>query len=174
MVLLNDAGIALDSPLSEVQYYQPTGGVPPGGDPANAQALSARIPWHGGDGNVEGAFNAIGVVDNDFAEDTRIPRVNTPDYEDDEEVRFAGGVSTNDGEGWLIARGTSWHFGLEFTDEGPQAYGLTSYSQSSDAESVFFVDQSLRYSQKDARKLSFTDEEIEQNLLSGGEVTISN
>lgn len=174
MILLGDAGISLDSPLGEVQYYQPTGGVPPGGDPANAQALSARIPWHGGDGNVEGAFNAIGVVDNDFAEDTRIPRVNTPDYEDGEEVRFAGGVSTNDGEGWLIARGTSWHFGLEFTDEGPQAYGLTSYSQSSDAQSDFFVDQSMRYSQKDARKLFFTDEEIEQNLLSGGEVTISN
>lgn len=174
MVLLNHAGIALDSPLSEVQYYQPTGGVPPGGDPANAQALSARIPWHGGDGNVEGAFNAIGVVDNDFAEDTRIPRVNTPDYEDGEGARFAGGVSPNDGEGWLIARGTSWHFGLEFTDEGPQAYGLTSYSQSTDAESDFFVDQSMRYSQKDARKLFFTDEEIEQNLLSGGEATISN
>lgn len=174
MVLLNDAGIALDSPLSEVQYYQPTGGVPPGGNPANAQALSARIPWHGGDGNVEGAFNAIGVVDSDFAVDTRIPRVNTPDYEDADEDRFAGGVSTNDGEGWLIARGTSWHFGLEFTDEGPQAYGLTSYSQSSDADSDFFVDQSMRYSQKDARKLFFTEDEIEQNLLSNGVMTISN
>ena len=174
MVLLNDAGIALNSPLGEVQYYQPTGGVPPGGDPANAQALSARIPWHGGDGNVEGAFNAIGVVDNNFAEDTRIPRVNTADYEDGEGARFAGGVSPDDGEGWLIARGTSWHFGLEFTEEGPQAYGLTSYSQSTDAESDFFVDQSMRYSQKDARKLFFTDAEIEQNLLPGGEATISN
>ncbi|KPP97883.1 penicillin acylase family protein [Marinobacter sp. HL-58] len=174
MVLLEDAGIALDSPLGEVQYYQPTGGVPPGGDPANAQALSARIPWHGGDGNVEGAFNAIGVVDNNFAEDTRIPRVNTPEYDSDSGAGFAAGLSANDGEGWLIARGTSWHFGLEYTDEGPQAYGLTSYSQSADTESDFFIDQSSRYSQKDARKLYFTEEEIEQNLLTDGEITISN
>ncbi|MCL7943998.1 penicillin acylase family protein [Marinobacter sp. ATCH36] len=178
MVLLDDAGIALDSPLSEVQYYQPSGGVPPGGDPTSAEALASRIPWHGGDGNVEGAFNAIGVVDNSFAEDTRIPRLNTPDYEgvkqpEETEFRFAGGLSSNEGEGWLMARGTSWHFGLEFTEDGPQAYGLTSYSQSSDAESDFFVDQSVRYSQKDARKLFFTDEEIEQNLLSGGVITIS-
>ena len=170
VVLLDDAGIALDSQLGDVQYYQATGGVPPGGNP---ETLSARIPWHGGDGNVDGAFNAIGVVDSDFAEDTRIPRVNTPEYENDDGVRFAGGVSTSNGEGWLIARGTSWHFGLEFTDEGPQAYGLTSYSQSADAGSDFFTDQSMRYSMKDARKLYFTEEEIEQNLLTGGEVTIS-
>ncbi|SNB56731.1 acyl-homoserine-lactone acylase [Marinobacter sp. es.042] len=178
MVLLQDANIAIDSALGDVQYYQPTGGVPPGVDPVNAQALSARIPWHGGDGNVEGAFNAIGVVDSDFAEGTRIPRVNTPEYtgmtESEEEFRFAGGLSANSSEGWAIARGASWHFGLEFTDEGPQAYGLLSYSQSTDAESDFFVDQSLRYSQKDARKLFFTEEEIEQNLITGGKFTISN
>ncbi|MEP1216566.1 MAG: penicillin acylase family protein [Marinobacter sp.] len=180
MVLLEDAGIALDSQLGEVQYYQPSGGVPPGGDPTSAEALASRIPWHGGDGNVEGAFNAIGVVDSNFAEDTRIPRVNTPEYigvtspPEEAEFRFAGGLSSNNTDGWLIARGTSWHFGLEFTEEGPQAYGLTSYSQSSDADSDFFVDQSMRYSQKDARKLFFTDEEIEENLLSNGEMTISN
>ncbi len=180
MVLLEDAGIRLDSQLSEVQYYQPSGGIPPGGDRTSAEALSGRIPWHGGDGNVEGAFNAIGVVDSNFAEDTRIPRVNTPEYvgvtdpPEEAEFRFAGGLSANDTEGWLIARGTSWHFGLEFTDEGPQAYGLTSYSQSSDADSDFFMGQSMRYSQKDARKLFFTEDEIEQNLLSNGVTTIRN
>lgn len=29
MVLLDDAGVSLDSPLSAVQYYQASGGVPP-------------------------------------------------------------------------------------------------------------------------------------------------
>jgi acyl-homoserine-lactone acylase len=176
VVLLEDANIALDSALGDVQYYQPTGGVTPGVDPVNAQPLSARIPWHGGDGNfAEGAFNAVGVVDSDVAEGTRIPRVNTPDYRDADGNRFAAGMSTNPGEGWLIARGTSWHFGLEFTSQGPEAYGLVSYSQSADAGSDFFVDQSRRFSQKNARKILFTEDEINQNLLlTGGEITISN
>jgi len=179
MVLLDDAGLALDSPLSAVQYYQASGGVPPGADPDLAQPLTSRIPWHGGDGNIEGAFNAIGVIDGDFAEDTRIPRVDNPEYlggVDPEETpfRFAGGLSPVENEGWLISRGTSWHFGLEFTDQGPEAYGLLSYSQSSDPESEFFSDQSDLYSQKQARKLLFNEEEIEQNLINDGVMTVTN
>jgi acyl-homoserine-lactone acylase len=179
IVLLNDAGIALDRPLSEVQYYQASGGVPPGVDPDLAQPLTSRIPWHGGDGNVEGAFNAIGVIDGDFAEDTRIPRIDNAEYlggidPEDSEFRFAGGLSPVANEGWMISRGTSWHFGLEFTDQGPQAYGLLSYSQSRDSDSDFFADQSLDYSQKVARKLFFTDEEISQNLIVNGEEVVAN
>ena len=148
--ILDNAGIVYDSPLSEVQYYQASGGVPPGSDVNLAETQTARIPWHGGDGNVDGAFNAIGVVDSVFAEDTRIPRVNNAEYlggTDPSETgfRFAGGLSPDPNEGWLIARGTSWHFGLEFTDQGPEAYGLVSYSQSSDPESDFFSDQSVQY-----------------------------
>jgi len=33
------------------------------------------IPWHGGDGNADGAFNAVGVAPDEFAEDTRFPRI---------------------------------------------------------------------------------------------------
>ncbi|BES70912.1 acylase [Marinobacter nanhaiticus D15-8W] len=173
LVVLDAAGIDPAARLGDVQYYQPTGGVPPGGDPNAVVVQSAPIPWHGGDGNVDGAFNAIGVVDSDFAEDTIIPRENTPEFNSSEGVRFAAGVSANSGEGWKIARGTSWHFGLEFTDNGPEAYGLVSYSQSSDAMSPYFTDQSQLYSEKNYRKLLFTESEIMANLLPQGEVTIS-
>lgn len=47
-----------------------------------------------------------------------------------------------------------------FTDEGPEAYGLISYSQSSDASSAHFRDQHERYSSKDFRRLRFTEAEI--------------
>ncbi|MFP3442224.1 hypothetical protein R0K18_31290, partial [Pantoea sp. SIMBA_133] len=78
------------------------------------------IPWHGGDGSIDGAFNAIGVVTDPFLEDTRFPRI-APSTIDN----TAGLSDGSDGiDGWLIARGTSWHFGLEFTDNGPEAYGL--------------------------------------------------
>jgi acyl-homoserine-lactone acylase len=43
-----------------------------------------------------------------------------------------------------------------------------------DPDSDFFVDQSLRYSMKEARKLLFTEAEIEQNLLPDGVITIRN
>ena len=78
----------------------------------------------------------------------------------------------NDGEGWLIARGTSWHFGLEFTDNGPEAYGLVSYGQLSDSNSEHFSDQSQKYSKKQYRQLFFSEQDIEQNLLTNGEQVV--
>lgn len=161
---LDSVGIAYDEALGDVQYYQPTGGVPPGGTPVT-QLQS--FPWHGGDGSIDGAFNAIGVVTSSVAEDTVFPRI-APTTIDN-----TAGLSDEAGEGWMMARGTSWHFGLEFTDEGPVAYGLTSYSQSTDADSEFFNDQAQRYSEKDYRQLFFTEEDIEANLISNGALSIS-
>ncbi|TNE79479.1 MAG: penicillin acylase family protein [Gammaproteobacteria bacterium] len=164
---LNSQGIALNATLGSVQYIRPSGDVPPGGTPV---FQSVGIPWHGGDGNVDGAFNAIGVVTDQYAEDTRFPRI-APKVVPNTGRLSDGTVAGT--EGWLIARGTSWHYGLEFTDNGPQAYGLVSYSQSSDSMSPFFLDQSQQFSDKQYRKLLFTEQEIEQNLITGGEQTIN-
>jgi acyl-homoserine-lactone acylase len=161
---LDAAAIPYDARLGDVQTYQPSGGAPPGGTPV---ALDVPYPWHGGDGTIDGAFNAIGVVNSPVAEDSRLPRLNPP------QVPSTAGLSATPGEGWLIARGTSWHFGLEFTDAGPRGYGLVSYSQSTDPDSPFFNDQARRYSDKDFRQLWFTEAEIAANLLPQGEITIS-
>ncbi|PSF04642.1 peptidase S45 [Marinobacter fuscus] len=164
---LDAQSIPVDATLGSVQYIRPSGDVPPNGTPV---FQSPGIPWHGGDGTVDGAFNAIGVKTDVYAEDTRFPRI-APKV-----VPNTGGLS--DGtvpgtNGWLIARGTSWHFGLEFTDNGPEAYGLVSYSQSSDSKSDFFLDQSQNYSDKQYRQLWFTEQDIQQNLLPvGGEVVV--
>jgi len=162
---LDSVSIAYNSPLGDVQYYQPTGGVPPGGTPTT---LGSAFPWHGGDGSIDGAFNAIGVVTSAVAEDTVFPRI-APDP-----IANTARLSDEPGEGWQMARGTSWHFGLEFTDQGPVAYGLTSYSQSSDSDSTHFNDQSLRYSEENYRQFWFNEADIEANLLTNGEVTITN
>ncbi|WP_404361719.1 penicillin acylase family protein [Marinobacter sp.] len=163
---LDLGGIEYNVALGTVQYYQPSGLVPPGGTPRTKPEW--RLPWHGGNGSVDGVFNAIGVVTSPVKEDTRLPRI-APDTIDD-----TAGLSDEPGEGWLMARGTSFHFGLEFTDRGPVAFGLTSYSQSSDADSPYFLDQSLRYSEKDYRQFWFSEEDIEANLVKQGEMTISN
>lgn len=162
---LEAQGISPSIELGDLQYYRPSGDVPPGGTPV---FQSPRIPWHGGDGNIDGAFNAIGVVTSSVKEDTVFPRI-APSVIDD-----TGGLSDGtvaDTDGWLIARGTSWHFGLEFTDNGPEAYGLVSYSQSSDSMSDFFTDQSERYSNKDYRKLFLEESEIAANVISEQEVS---
>ncbi|MCH8498504.1 MAG: penicillin acylase family protein [Marinobacter sp.] len=164
---LDQVNIAYDARLGDVQTYQPSGNVPPNGAPVR---LDVPIEWHGGDGTIDGAFNAIGVVNLNEAEDTRFPRLNPVQI-----PRTAGlSSSTAAGEsGWLIARGTSWHFGLEFTDQGPVAYGLTSYSQSTDPASPYFNDQATRYSEKDPRRLFFSEEDIQANLEPQGETTVT-
>lgn len=159
-------GIAPTTALGDLQYYRASGGVVPGsgGIPV---FQTDPIPWHGGDGGIDGAFNAIGVVSDNFAEDTRFPRLAPSTI-----PNTAGLSDGSDGiDGWLMARGTSWHFGLEFTDSGPEAYGLVSYSQSTDAMSPYFSDQSEKYSNKEFRKLLFTEEEISANTQE--EITIT-
>lgn len=161
---LDLGGIDYDARLGDVQYFQPSGGAPPGGTPMD---LGPSFPWHGGDGSLDGAFNAIGVVNQNTAEDTLLPRVNPP------QISSTAGLSATPGQGWRMARGTSWHFGLEFTDQGPRGFGLLSYSQSTDPGSPFFNDQNARYSDKNFRPLLFTEAEIAANVLPGGEITIS-
>lgn len=161
---LDLGGIAYDARLGDVQYFQPSGGAPPGGVPMD---LGPSFPWHGGDGGLDGAFNAVRVENSPVAVDTRLPRVNPP------QIAATAGLSATPGQGWRIAYGTSWHFGLEFTDDGPRGYGLVSYSQSTDPDSPFFNDQNSRYSDKDFRPLWFTETDIAANVLPGGEFTIS-
>ncbi|MDX1801036.1 MAG: penicillin acylase family protein [Marinobacter sp.] len=161
---LDSVNISYSATLGDVQYYQPSGGVPPGGTPVK---LGASFPWPGGDGGIDGTFNAVGVVTSNVAEDTVFPRI-APTT-----IPNTAGLSDQSGEGWSMARGTSWHFGLEFTDQGPQAYGLVSYSESSDPDSPHFNDQSERFSQEDPRPLLFTESDIQANLLPQGETVIT-
>jgi len=163
---LQSQGIQPADELGTLQYYRASGDVIPGsGDTPIFQMVG--IPWHGGDGNIDGAFNAIGVIKDSVAEDTRFPRIAPTTL-----PNTAGLSDGSDGiDGWLMARGTSWHFGLEFTENGPEAYGLVSYSQSSDAMSPYFKDQSEQYSNKTYRRLLFTDSEINAGTIE--EVTIT-
>ena len=160
---LDQGGIAYNARFGTVQVYQASGGVPPGGTPV---LQGASFPWHGGDGTLDGTFNAVRFVDSSVQEDTRIPRINAA------LIGSTGGLSAKPGEGWNIAYGTSWHFGLDFTDTGPRAYGLLSYSQSSNAASPFYNDQQRRYADRDPRPIPFTEGEITSSLLPNGTITI--
>lgn len=162
--LLESVSIDYDVTLGSVQHIQKSGGVPPGGTP---ELIGDTIAWHGATGFPDGGFNAIGAVGQSIAEDTLFPRIGQ------DNLQGSGGLSETPGVGWRIDRGTSWHFGVEFGDDGPLAYGLVSYSQSTDPASSYFNDQSQRYSQKDYRQLFFTDTDIEANLIPNGTTTLT-
>jgi acyl-homoserine-lactone acylase len=163
---LDSASVAYNATLGTVQVFQPTGGVPPYPG-LTAVPLGPSFPWHGGNGGIEGAFNAISTVNSTVQEDTRLWRINCAT------VSVTGGLCSTPGLGWQIAYGTSWHFGLEFTPDGPRALGLISYSQSANAASPFFNDQQQRYSEKNMRQIPFSEAEINAALLPGGTITIS-
>ena len=155
---LDTAGIAYNAPLASVQYQRQSASGRPGGA---AQYAGPRIPWPGTQ-NIEGGFNIVEPDTSPVEEGTRYVRV-APEAI----LPQSGQLSAEEGEGWSIARGTSWHFGLAFTDQGPEAYGLVSYSQSDDADSPYFSDQDLRYSNKNARRLRYSETAIadDDNLI---------
>lgn len=148
---LDQVNIAYDAALGTIQQEQQSAGVPPNG---TAAPSGNPIPWPGAQ-NIEGGFNIVEPVTSNVDQGTRFPRVAPAAI-----LPNTGQLSSTPSEGWRIARGTSWHFGLNFTDNGPLAFGLVSYSQSVNPSSLHFSDQDLRYSNKDYRKLEYSEADI--------------
>ncbi|CBL44953.1 Predicted penicillin amidase [gamma proteobacterium HdN1] len=146
--------------FGSLQCLQQSKSVPPNAVP---ELAGNCIPW-GGTQNTEGGFNIVDSYINDTDQDTMYPRV-SPSSSDI--LPNSGNLSKADQvKGWQIGFGTSWHFGLEFTEQGPEAYGLVSYSQSVDSASDFFEDQDQRYSNKEPRKLQYlTTEQAKEGAM---------
>jgi acyl-homoserine-lactone acylase len=82
-------------------------------------------------------------------------------------------ILSAEAKGYHIAYGSSWMFIANFTENGPVARGLLSYSQSHNPESEQFDDQTGLYStQPQLRPLRFTEADIAANLVK--EMNISN
>jgi len=128
----------------------------PGGEPV---PLADTLPWHGGLGGLDGAFNAIGVVNSLVQENTLLPRQSPPT------LRNTGGLAEQPGIGWRIGRGAGWHFGLQFNDDGPEAWGLVTYGQSTNPNLPWFTEQAMGYSSKTPRPLLFKEADIAPNVL---------
>lgn len=66
---------------------------------------------------------------------------------------------------YRINYGSSFVMALQYTDAGPEAKMLLSYSQSHDPESSYFDDQTKMYSERQWRPIRFNAEEVRQNTL---------
>lgn len=67
-------------------------------------------------------------------------------------------------EGYQINYGNSWIMTVSFTDTGPKAQAIMTYSQSSNPDSAHFEDQSWLYANSEFRDVLFTEAEIAADL----------
>jgi len=132
---LRDAGIdPFRATLGEVQFTERAG---------------KRIPVHGG-GSVEGVTNLTAF---DSERTTLLPHM-----EGGTVLDHRTGLSTR---GYPVNYGTSFLLVVAFTDNGPRARAIMTYSASSDPASPHFADQTEMWSRKQLRPVLFTTPEIE-------------
>jgi acyl-homoserine-lactone acylase len=139
VLMLEKARLLPSTKLGDAQFTQKNGEV---------------IPIHGAT-NLEGAFNIIGY---NSSSGTLLPGPRR------------GAVLTNaDGtpdptgltaEGYLVNNGSSFMMVMEFTQNGPVAEAVLSYSQSTDPTSPHFADQTRLFSQSQYRRVLFTEADI--------------
>ena len=154
IINVESAGLALDATLGTVQFVERS--LPDG------SATGVKIPWAGAH-NIEGGFNVFSTRPGN--DGSLVPRHVYSAQNSDSILSAEGG-------GYHINYGSSWMTVVNFTDEGPVARGLLSYSQSSEYGSDHNLDQSLLYSQQpQLRPLRFTEADIEANKVT--EMTIS-
>lgn len=142
---LQQAGIALDAPLSSIQYLLKT--------------PTMKFPLSGGN-SFEGLFNMA---------QTNVPTRSTSDIGNAITGNLVTGsrltAMDEDGDGKLdyayrLNYGSSFVLALQFDDNGPKADMFLAYSQSHDPESPFYKDQTEAFSQQQWRPMIFTADDI--------------
>ena len=133
VMTLEDNGFAIDATFGDVQFTRK-------GD--------ATISIPGGNG-IEGAFNIVLYSTDGTTLLPKMPRADTLHRLTD---------LTKDG--YLVNYGTSFVMAVEFTDDGPRAECLLTYSQSMDPDSPHFKDQTELFGQDSWRKILFTEDEL--------------
>jgi len=140
--LMKRLGIRLDSTLGEMQFtYR--------GD--------KKIPVHGGK-RIEGVANLIEQRKYDsLAKQNRGKKI-------------TGSTHLTD-KGYPITYGTSFIMGLSYTDEGPVAQALLTYSESGDPSSEHYTDQTHLFSTKKWRPILYKMEDIKKDIQSRKVIT---
>jgi acyl-homoserine-lactone acylase len=149
---VESSNFAVDANLGDIQFTEKT--------LADGNASGERFPWAGAK-NEEGGFNVFASAKLD---DTLYPIYQYSPVLDVETGKpLASGLSS---AGYHINYGSSWVFVVNFTDNGPSARGILTYSQSSNTESEHLSDQNKVYSDTGVlRPLLFNDADIVTNTV---------
>ncbi len=142
------AGIALDATLAEVQFVERS--------KPDGTASSVKIPWAGSH-NIEGGFNVFNTRPGDNG--TLLKRHTYAPLNSDT-------ILSASAKGYHIGYGSSWICAVSFTDNGPVAKGLLTYSQSREYGNEHNLDQTLLYSDMpQLRPLRFTEADVNANTV---------
>jgi acyl-homoserine-lactone acylase len=135
--LLAGRGVALDTPLGELQYAP--------------SKLPRRLPVHGGN-HWEGVMNLmLGTTGGSTME----PMPTSPQVPGSRFLTEAG---------YPVLHGSSFVMAVEFTEDGPRADAILSYGQSGDPESVHFTDQTEMFARKEWRPVLFRADDIAREV----------
>lgn len=135
--LLNSQGIKLDATLGDLQF---------------AYRGNKKIAVHGG-GKYEGIANIIAQWNYDtLVSQVRGEKISKSQYLTD--------------KGYPITFGTSFIMSLSYTDDGPVAEAILTYSESGDPSSKYYTDQTELFSKKQWRAIHFNTRSIAKDQLS--------
>jgi acyl-homoserine-lactone acylase len=137
------AGLGVSAKLGDVQHTTRGGTV---------------TPIHGGQ-DYEGAFNVVGYLKESG---TLLPSLKEGDVLTVDPSDPASPPVPTDltSDGYLVNVGSSFMMVLEYTDAGPHAKAVLSYSQSSDPASAHYSDETELFSKSQYRDILFTEEDI--------------
>src|SRR5690606_30158997 len=123
----------------------------PLGQAQYAVRAGQRIPIHGG-GRNEGVTNLM-VYD--------VLKTTVGEVEPQGTlINPATGLSDR---GYVVNYGSSFVMAMRFTDDAPEAYAFVTYGQSDDPRSRYHTDQTRSFSEKEWRRVLYTEDEIEQD-----------
>ncbi|MFP2924763.1 penicillin acylase family protein [Pyxidicoccus sp. 3LG] len=135
---LNLAGIPLNTKLGDAQYTTRVNGE--------------KIPIHGGIGH-DGTANVVSFgtfKSTSDAAEFSAPQGNV----------ITGPSNLTQNLGYVVNNGSSFIMAMEFTDSGPQASAVLTYSQSSNPASDHYADQTRLFSRKEWRPILFSEAEV--------------
>lgn len=135
VIRLQKVGFALDATLGALQYSEKGG---------------QRFKIHGGLGEF-GAFNVMA-----YSPDRNTTR--WPEFKPKSPVNAGTGLTA---DGYPINYGASFVMALAFTDAGPKARALLTYSQSAEPDSPWFADQTRLLEKRSLRPVLFRDADID-------------
>lgn len=138
VLALEEAGVALDAPLGEVQW---------------AQRGEQRIPVHGGVDR-EGVLNIVTPVA-PLADTGTEPRPAGP-----APVAGRGATTGLAAGGYPCRYGASFLFSVEMRPDGPVGVGLLAYGQSADPRSPHHADGMHAFAAKATRPLLFAEDAV--------------
>jgi acyl-homoserine-lactone acylase len=156
---LKDPGIALDK-LAEAVALMTGAGIPLDtelGTHQRGHRMREVIPVHGGNRR-EGIAN-LQVSATRYSNPTETPIYTGSDV-------FVTDSESLSETGYNVVHGSSFIMTLAYTDEGPEAQAILSYSQSGDPDSEYFSDQTALYRDKMWRDILFEPTDIAREAIS--------